>query len=83
MGEESLYPKIIREKVENIDIKEMLKQQNLTQTWLISQLSKYGIYVTKTFLSRILAHEVQGKKAVDIIHASYYIVNDYIKRMEK
>lgn len=66
---------------ERFEIKMMLFRNNLTATWLISQLEKRGIITQKTELSSVLAGSRRGEKVDKILTESKAILSYYEKRM--
>ena len=60
-------------------IRERLKNNRLSFTWLIFQLDNKGIKTDKTEVSSIFAGTRKGAKADSIIQATTAILDDYEK----
>ncbi|MCI6363817.1 hypothetical protein [Intestinimonas butyriciproducens] len=58
-------------------IRERLKNNRLSFTWLIFQLDNKGIKTDKTEVSSIFAGTRKGAKADSIIQATISILDDY------
>lgn len=59
------------------DIRNRLKKHQLTQVWLINQLSFRGIITDKTEMSSVLSGARSGCKADTIIELSHDILDKY------
>lgn len=70
---------MLRERCTQIRV--MLVKNLLTQTWLINQLEKVGIYADKTEISSILRGIRRGPKAENIISKSLEILKSYEEKM--
>lgn len=55
----------------------MLSDNKLTNTWLINELSKFGVKTSESELSSVLSGTRSGFKAETILCTSNRILNDY------
>lgn len=66
----------------NNEIRSKIDHYDLTFKWLISQLSKRGVVVTKSEMSSIIAGNKTGGKASNVLETSVNILRDYERRFE-
>lgn len=59
------------------DIRTKLSNYNLSQTWLITQLSRRGIIVDSARLSKVLHCSVRGEGVNRILETSLDILKQY------